>query len=426
MSQGDDDDMAETITAPAAVDARRDDRRRPNWRSHLWPESGALNSIPALDGLRAIAVLLVLLFHAWNDLPGYIQPGQNPYQYPLNYGRTGVHLFFVLSGFLLFLPYARCMFGLGPLPSVKNLYRRRVLRVGPAYWVCLLLLVASAPQVVGGFLDVFLHLTFLSNMFPKTTFSINGVFWTMAVEVQYYALLPVIGWGLVTLSGRCGPRRAMGAAIGILFVASLCSTYLVKSARLSRLPVVGSLLLGEYSLPYWLAIFGAGITCSVLYVYLTTVRPTALQMTRRRWGNTAMAAGLCIVLGIAFIPGAYHVPCKDIIFGVAYAGILFGVLFGAPVVSGALTSRPLRFIGLISYSCYLWHSVVINHFEARLPASMSLSEKFLLACVLAGPLAIAVSYVSYQLTERPFMNLRRRAHEGMDKRTELAPVAAAR
>lgn len=131
-----------------------------NWRSFLWPESGAVNAIPALDGLRALAVVLVLVFHAWNDLPGYIQPGQDPYQYPLNYGRTGVHLFFVLSGFLLFLPYARWMFGIQSRPSTQLFYARRLLRVGPAYWVCLALLALTAPITVSALKDVALHVFF--------------------------------------------------------------------------------------------------------------------------------------------------------------------------------------------------------------------------------------------------------------------------
>ncbi len=65
--------------------------------------------------------------------------------YPINYGRTGVHLFFVLSGFLLFLPYARWLFGMGQRPSAQLFYKRRVLRIGPAYWACLAILLLAGP-----------------------------------------------------------------------------------------------------------------------------------------------------------------------------------------------------------------------------------------------------------------------------------------
>ncbi len=62
---------------------------------------------------------------------------------PWNYAQTGVHLFFVLSGFLLFLPYARAMLQDRPLPTARRFYQRRALRILPAYWVCMIALVLS-------------------------------------------------------------------------------------------------------------------------------------------------------------------------------------------------------------------------------------------------------------------------------------------
>jgi len=381
------------------------------WRSFLWPESGAVNPIPALDGLRALAVVMVLVFHSWYEQPGYLQPGQNPYQYPLNYGRTGVHLFFVLSGFLLFLPYARCMFGMQSQPSAKLFYVRRLLRVGPAYWVCLALLVVAAPITVSALRDATLHVFFLSNAFPQTTFSINAVFWTMAVEVQYYAVLPLIGWTAMRLSHKWNPMGATVGVIGALLLISVSSNYFVKTSTFSRVPILSGLLLGEYSLPFWLAIFGVGIASSIVYVYLTAVRQTTSHATLRTWGNRALVAGLCVALGIVFIPGAYRLPFKDIVFGAAYSALLLGVLFGTPLVSALFASRPVRFVGFISYSCYLWHAVVIHAVDAQLPTGMPTSEIVVISFLLGGPLAIAVAYVSFQLFERPFVRLRRRTHE---------------
>lgn len=410
----------------ASRGARWRGRRTRGWR--WWPTTDAVNSLPALDGLRAVAVLLVLIFHAWNDLPGYIQPGQNPYDYLLNYGRTGVHLFFVLSGFLLFLPYARWLLGMQGPPSTLAFYRRRLLRVGPAYWICLssmagLALLAGPLTllVVGGTVaDGLLHAVFLSNAFAGTTFAFNGVFWTMAVEVQYYALLPLIGWGMVRI-GQRRPMRAAALIVGVLVLISLGSDYVAKSARfarLTRVPLLSGLLLGEYSLPFWLGIFGAGIACSVVYVAVTMPARTQeappdrswqRPATLRRWGNRALAGGLVLWAGLALLPGATRVPAKDLLFGAIYASILFGVLCGAPALTRVLRARPLRFVGLISYSCYLWHAPLINLVEAHLPASLSIPEKVLAGVLLGGPLALAAAYVSYQLTERPFLPARRRA-----------------
>src|SRR6185437_11948730 len=99
--------IVKPVAVPEAVSETAGGARQ-RLRAWLWPENGAINPIPALDGLRALAVVLVLLFHSWSDIPdggGLIIAPDNPN--PLSFGRTGVQLFFVLSGFLLFLPYAR-------------------------------------------------------------------------------------------------------------------------------------------------------------------------------------------------------------------------------------------------------------------------------------------------------------------------------
>jgi len=162
--------------------------RRLAW-AKLWPESGAVNPIPALDGLRALAVLLVILFHASTFAEG--NPSGNPAS-AIFYGKTGVQLFYVLSGFLLSLPYAQWFFGLRKRPSTLLFYKRRALRVGPAYWVSLLILGLATAPTIASVRDVALHAVFLSNTTWLSTFSINGVYWTMAIEVQFYALLPLI------------------------------------------------------------------------------------------------------------------------------------------------------------------------------------------------------------------------------------------
>src|SRR5215472_5489881 len=134
------------VRAKVSVIARR---RGSGWMARLWPESGAVSPIPALDGLRAVAVLLVMLFHSWWYMPGQNAQGPQQGQFAINYARTGVPLFFVLSGFLLFLPYARWLFGLRPRPSTWLFYKRRALRIGPAYWVSLVILILVAPLTVG-------------------------------------------------------------------------------------------------------------------------------------------------------------------------------------------------------------------------------------------------------------------------------------
>lgn len=392
-------------------------------RNRLWPESGALTAIPALDGLRAVAVLLVLVFHAWFYTPGYLQPGQNAYLYPINYGRTGVHLFFVLSGFLLFMPYARWIFGLQERPSAFLFYRRRLLRVGPAYWVCLGLLALAGAYTIFAVLDVALHVVFLPNLLPQTTFTINGVFWSMAIEVQFYILLPIFAWMTYRLSRLIGPWPSLLVGLGSLTAISLAQTVVARHNSLTGIPVISNFLLGqESSLPFWLDIFVAGMAVSAVYVHLTHRTPGRRVPCLLGW--VTLIVGLSIAFGITFVPPAHQIPFKDYLFGVAYACILLGVLGGPRIARSILGSRPFRFIGLISYSCYLWHLSVLTVVES-LVASLHLpiTQAIALNFVIVLPCSIGAAYLSFQITERPFISIRKRSHERILDNVQTPEVA---
>lgn len=397
--------------------------------ARLWPESGSVNSIPSLDGLRAVAVLLVILFHSWAEMPGIpaLVPGFQSHQYAITYGRTGVQLFFVLSGFLLFLPYARWIFGLQPRPSARMFYRRRALRVGPAYWASLIILVLAGPLTLAALGDALVHVFFLSNVSAATAQSINAVYWTMAVEVQFYVALPLIAWAASRLVRRFGTRAGMGIAITAMAAISVAADLLDHVHGIQRLPVVGTFLVGQYSLPFHLVVFGIGITCGIFYVNVTQViRLDARQRERLRLaGNATLVAGIVLLLATAFAPGGQpHFELE--LLGLGYGGVLFGTLFGPAMVRRALASRPMRFIGLISYSVYLWHSIVIRAIGPLLPAPThaNLVTLVIARFLIGAPLSLAVAYVSFQLTERPFFQARKRAHESASQRVSSAAAPA--
>jgi peptidoglycan/LPS O-acetylase OafA/YrhL len=390
----------------------------------LWPESGAVNAIPALDGLRAVAVLLVILFHAWTFVPGHVLSGQNEADYPIFYGKTGVQLFFVLSGFLLFLPYAQWAFGLRERPATLLFYKRRALRVGPAYWASLAVLALTLPKTLATVKDLALHVGFLSNTTWETTFSINGVYWTMAIEVQFYALLPAIGWLIYRLARASRPLVA-GTLVFLLLgsISFLCHA-LASTGQFDTVPVVSSAILAYSAMPYWLGVFACGIVGSLFYTYVTKVaRLRKAQMERLRGlCSLAFFVGVALALALAFIPLLHQVLALDLLFGIAYAGLLLGVVLGGKILRWPFASRPMRFAGLISYSFYIWHRVVLHALEPHLRyGSLRLQVVILFAVgVLASTL---VSYCSYQLLERPFINARKKSHEGQKPRAVIAQVA---
>jgi peptidoglycan/LPS O-acetylase OafA/YrhL len=406
--------MADTsIVVPDVTGSSAPTKRRTVW-ALLWPESGAVSPIPALDGLRAVAVILVILFHSWSDIPdggNFVISPDDPN--PFNSARTGVQLFFVLSGFLLFLPYARWLFGVQSRPSARLFYTRRILRVGPAYWVSLIILVVVAGSyTLPVIADALFHAVFLFNFSAATVSTFNTVFWTLAVEFQFYIILPLLGWLLLQVSRRTRPAIAtVLLVLGLGFVSLACEQLDLLNQQSHRITFDTTGLIGTFSLSSWIGIFAVGIGCSVFYTYLTKVAQVPAQRTTHILGSLTFLAGAGVALAIAFIPLFHQVKGKFLIFGWAYGACLIGLLLGFAILRRPFESRPMRFIGLISYSIYLWHSILLARLEEYLPAFGNAAVHIGVRIVLGLILSVAVAYISYQLAERPFIRARKTAHD---------------
>ncbi len=353
-----------------------------------------------------MAVVLVVLFHGWWGAPWMGATAATAEGYAINYGRTGVHLFFVLSGFLLFLPYARWAYNDHAAPAVTLFYQRRILRVGPAYWLCLLLLslgiLAAHPTVI----DVALHAVFLSNVRPTSLYSINGVFWTMAVEVQFYALLPVIGWAVARLAQRVRPMHPFAAMATVY--AGLLGVSLVSGLLEHHGHIHSPFLITETALPHWLDVFGDGMVAAVVYTGAMRVQRRVSPII----GAILAGGGVVTALALAVVPRLHALSIKGIVFGWAYMALVLGVLWGPEALRAVFSTRPLRFIGLISYSVYLWHSVIAQQVIAHLGVGPSL-QRTAETAVLTLVISLPVAYISYTVAERPFIAARRRSHESL-------------
>ena len=165
------------------------------WRNvHSWfaqqlNDQKSMGTIAALDGVRALAFLLVFELHinhagVWGD-------GNNPFISAFfSVGRTGVSLFFVLSGFLLFLPYTQALLFEKNWPRPKIYYVRRILRIFPAYFFSLFILVMfTKPYFIQphNWSQLVPFLTFTMGYYNSSGL-INGPYWSLAVEFQYYLI----------------------------------------------------------------------------------------------------------------------------------------------------------------------------------------------------------------------------------------------
>lgn len=426
----------------------------------LWPLDNGPQEIRALDGLRAIAALSVVVFHMTSGAQiEAVTPGLNPSVF-WNYLRSGVHLFFVLSGFLLFMPYARAMLRGQPLPSARQFYRRRALRILPAYWVCLAVLVLLGLPVyltASGAPNVLLHVALVHNFFPQYDMGIQGVFWTMAVEAQFYILLPGLAW---LLSKLVGDSRSLGrllAGIVGLALAFLLIRELVGVLDVGTAPRPGwltALLIGlNSSQGHFLETFAAGMFCGTLYVAQQEgllgrgarqsssqgVRNTPLRPSLA-WIGTAMVAGGLLLAwwlaeGVAanrtgitnacyacLNPGNQESVAGPLLIGVSYAAMVLGTLWGAGAIRWIFELAPLRFVGLISYSLYLWHLPLLQATEQRV-GGLAPWQRLALIAGTAFFAALPLAYLSYQLVERPFLRLRHRSPGSAPAR---GPVATER
>lgn len=398
--------------------------RRHRWLTQLWPGSAVPSAIPALDGLRAVAVALVMSYHAYHPIHGAIR--YTSAFDAFSFGDTGVQLFFVLSGFLLCLPYARWLFNLQAQPSALRFYQRRILRVGPAYWVNIIILFLLSGWSVSGLLTLLGRIPYLHNVFSHDLTRHAGVLWTMCVEVQFYVVLPLLT-GAMYLAAKWFARFTRNSRLAIILAIALV---LVSSEALSALcmqlmthnrwrsfaflAIAPDVLFDPNSMPYWLGVFAIGMACSFLYVWVTQAHKQSGEQMRntRALASVAFVAGALFGLGIALGPLVrLHVPYTDFAFGGVYGLLLIGVTLGANVLRRPFESRALRFIGYISYSLYLWHLIVLEYLEPHFTTLTDPHMHMLVTLALDAAIAIPLAYVSYMLTERPFFSLRQRARE---------------
>lgn len=339
--------------------------------------------VQALDGLRGLAVLIVIASHLSNT--GWLpQPGLS------GTGKSGVYLFFVLSAYLLaHAMLARPLAGLADARYWANYALRRVLRIWPLYLVILLLSWALTRAGVTTWhyqLDtaaLWNHLTLREG---------QDVLWSIPVEFTFYLWLPFIVAGLAALRLLPGGRWwGLAWLAGLVLLARACWPA-------AQAPTNG------VQLGFYLTVF----LCGVAAAFVQQEWP-ALQRWPRAWralgwgllGLLALATPALWTHGAGFDPEFNHRWFTA--FGLGWALLLLAVLWGGGVLGRFFASAPMRLVGVVSFSAYLWHMPVLKMAGALgLPRWGWLGLPLLLAAMLA------VSMASFLLFERPWRELRLR------------------
>lgn len=427
----------------------------PSWRANRGKKdevrSGkGVKNIAALDGVRAIAALMVVSLHLNKGAGVPWSINREPLASSLAvFGRTGVILFFVLSGFLLFMPYARALLFQERWPSLRTFYLRRIFRIWPGYYFTLfamILLFSHEYLQPARWKELGLFLTFLMDSSPQTWQQLDGPFWTLAIEWQFYMFLPWICLGFAWIVRRLAssPRQCLQAVlcccggliiwgVGTRIFGDFCAqhsdwTFLVPRGVLNVFLFFACGVGGKY-----LEAFALGMMVSALYIFAQHPEiGRALQARLQRlsywiWGlgililfcmviwqanaTTAMNGILSILHAFTFLDRFQTLynwsgPC---LLAAGYSACILAILFGSRQLRWAFETRFLGWIGMISFSLYMWHLKLLGIFQVNvLPLFPHISSPLLIDIVywlwVFGAI-IPFCYLIYICIERPGMRI---------------------
>ncbi|MBS1793182.1 MAG: acyltransferase [Acidobacteria bacterium] len=351
--------------------------------------------IPSLDGMRAVAVLLVVFFHAIHILPGL-----QPY---LNGGFLGVDVFFVLSGFLITSILLQEFDRTGSI-SFKNFYVRRFLRLMPAYWLHLavlfllggVLFTAAESEILyanHNFLYAFAYLTNWQRALNGS--GITGLLshtWSLAIEEQFYLFWA--GFLFLLL------RRLKRAQIVVAVAGLIGLTAWFRAFRWN----------GTMSFDFLYNAFDArmdALLVGCLVSMLVSWRFLPKKMLASRGFDLAALAAVFVVVFILFnLSDSFYSPSLYLggftVFALAVGVVVMRLATrkGDPF-SRFLETRPMVWIGKTSYGIYLWHSFAISFVH-----NFDLSPAVKMAAALA--ITFTITAASYYLLEIPFLRLKSR------------------
>lgn len=348
--------------------------------------------MPGLDGLRALAVLAVLLYH--------ISPNQ------FIGGYIGVDLFFVISGFLITYRNLQNIQNPNKTFTLKNFWLRRARRLIPALVLVILVCVPIGaiiyPDIlVGAFRQVAGALTYStnwveiihgSNYFDQANPSLFKNFWSLAVEEQFYIIWPPL---LLLLLSRRLKNSQLVTIVATIAVASMVLMGVLAAP-------------GNYTRVY----YGTdthcfGLAMGIIFAFIWNKEKGSLSkewLSAQPWIPALAPVGLIgFILIVMLVPdtAAFTYP-----FGLVLGSLFSLFLVGAVIIRpDALFTRimelaPLRWIGVRSYGIYLWHWPMLVFGRILIPTAMGTVENVAVD-VLFALISFVASDLSYRFIEEP-------------------------
>ncbi|GAC1568060.1 MAG: hypothetical protein NVS2B3_09640 [Vulcanimicrobiaceae bacterium] len=315
--------------------------------------------LAVLDGLRGLAIVMVVLTHSYltDYRPalalGPVAIGIEPLVLA---GSLGVELFFFISGFVLFAPYARAMCGERPFPTLAHFVERRFLKIVPSYYLALGVVAALfylPPDVAAArWPQLLAHALFAHTFWHDTMFALVSSFWSLGVEVQFYVVFPAIAAAM--------RRRPLATYLALLVIGESYRLWLARTAQNRDFFWVSQL-------PGQIDLFALGMLCAYGYVRYRE----RIATPRARTFATVVACG-AFALGARLVDDFAHVTktmgVEDhqswqndhrLIVSLAIAALALGSLGAHAWWRGLLANPALVWLSGISYNLYLWHDAIL-------------------------------------------------------------------
>lgn len=378
--------------------------------------------IRGVEGIRALAAFCLVVWHVYI----YATPGG-----AIGFGlwtdhgiahlQLGLWVFFCLSAYLLYRPFAAAVLRGAPQPSARRYFRSRALRILPAYWVVLTLVtfVAGVAIVRAGTDRLGVHLpTYVADLFlvqglhPTGLMTGIGPAWSLSVEAAFYLVLPVLGLLAALLGRRARTHRGRLAAtlapaallLGVGVVAREIGARFIASSPDESGFGATWYAVWDRSILSQADLFAAGMVVAVLAV---EIREGRLALAPR-WRPALLLAGLAVLLAsvIALRYQAVEYRRFAVLAAVAIALLVAAVVLPSAAdrsrVVGVLDARPVRWVGEVSYSVFLWHYPVV-FFLVTHDLTFGGTAGIVANLAIVSAITLVLSAITFRVVERPFL-----------------------
>ncbi len=387
-------------------------------------------TFPVLDTVRAIGALAVLTTHTTFQSGTYLDHGVwGTFMARLD---VGVAIFFVLSGFLLARPhFARASRGIAP-PDLGRYALKRVLRIYPAYLVTVVLALTLVPRNAGTSIRDWIATLLLIDPYVRKQLP-HGLthMWSLSAEVAFYALLPLLMVGALGRHRTLRPARVTALLVAMVLIAISWHLWLAVEVDVRSLGAAGLWL------PGYLTWFAVGIWLAMEHVRRQEGRSSAVG---RMLASLGAMPGTCWVMVAGLLLIASTPLAGPVLFqaGTSAQGLSKNLLYtfvGALVVltgvyadgksgySRAMSLRPLRHLGHISYGIFCLHLAIISLVFWATDLTL-FGGQALQVWLLTVALSLVAAEVLYRLVELPAMGLARRRRPRQSTPQEDAATTA--